>query len=134
MENTGGSEARERRDATPQPENAAHAPEKVSAAAGSRAVGAGMVSGADVVTGGCRFPDHSPETYCAACVDAGRQFTQLINGEIRVFPTRAPAAAGSRGHRDFVTICAWCPELHVLRIDRRPGDLIMFVLSETDRG
>jgi hypothetical protein len=29
-----------------------------------------------------------------------------------------------------VTICAWCPELHVLKIDRRRDDYFCFALND----
>src|ERR1700682_1368448 len=30
---------------------------------------------------------------------------------------------------DAVTICAWCPELHILAIDHRPGDHIFVSIA-----
>jgi hypothetical protein len=50
-----------------------------------------------------------------------------------------PAAAGSVGVRliappdDFIAICAWHAELHVLRVDRRPGDVFTFSFGRNDR-
>jgi len=80
MENAVSDHARKSRDVAPQPRHAAHAAETLPAATGSGAVGAGVVSGGDVVT-----------------------------------------------------ICAWCPELHVLRVDRQPGDIFAFSFGRNDR-
>lgn len=44
----------------------------------------------------------------------------------------ARAAAGSirsDGRADVVTVCSWCPELHVLHLDRQLGDVIMIAVN-----
>ena len=45
----------------------------------------------------------------------------------------ASGSVGCDGRADVVTICAWCPELHVLKIDRQLGDLIMLAVNGTGR-
>jgi hypothetical protein len=43
-----------------------------------------------------------------------------------------PAASGSGGdgRADMISVCAWCPELHVLRVARRRGDLLFLFTNE----
>jgi hypothetical protein len=37
---------------------------------------------------------------------------------------------GSSAIEDFISICAWCPQLHVLRLDRKPGDSFFFSVGD----
>lgn len=41
----------------------------------------------------------------------------------------AMKARGDAALADFVTVCAWCPELHVLRVERKPDDVIVFAID-----
>lgn len=45
-----------------------------------------------------------------------------------------PAPSGSVGSpRDVITICSWCPALHVLRLERRSGDHFVFFVGDEGR-
>jgi hypothetical protein len=55
---------------------------------------------------GCRFPGHGPDIYCAECVTAGRQTVAADN---------------------TATVCAWCPEIHILKLGpkRQAADVLI---------
>lgn len=47
-------------------------------------------------------------------------------------PAEIPRPGGS-GRDDVVSVCAWCPELHVLRLEKKLDDVIMFGIAGTGR-
>jgi hypothetical protein len=42
----------------------------------------------------------------------------------------ASGSLGSDGRADMISVCAWCPELHVLRVARRRGDVLYLYTNE----
>lgn len=40
-------------------------------------------------------------------------------------------ASGAELRADnIISVCAWCPEVHVLKLDRKPGDIFLFAVDE----
>lgn len=56
--------------------------------------------------------DHSPAAAAAASPDAG----QLATRDDPADPRRA---------ENFVTVCAWCPQLHILKLQLRDVDVLV---------
>ena len=42
---------------------------------------------------------------------------------------RAPAPDPLPSGEDIVTVCAWCPELHVLHMEHTPGDVLFAIFA-----
>jgi hypothetical protein len=54
-------------------------------------------------------------------------------GDAAHAPEKIPDASGSLGsdgRADIISVCAWCPELHVLRVARRRGDVLYLYTNE----
>src|SRR5260370_12364246 len=62
--------------------------------------------------------------------DRGAGNSSSQPGDVANARAEVPDAAGSGGHGNYVSVCAWCPELRVLRISRRPGDIVGFITNE----
>ena len=46
--------------------------------------------------------------------------------------TATMPAVPNVAERDVVVICAWCPQLHIMRLERGAGDLILVLQQGQD--